>query len=189
MFRTLFTITVALTLTQSCSNRARQKPSVGTAEFRPNSQGASPATNPAAQPTPYVQPSTNSNQLPQAGQNLPTNSVPVQPAQPPQNPGLIEFHIAPGTGQGPWNDSNNPLILKMAPNGVVTLRIINDDSAGHTLHTNGFPCPHGNILVPLRTGAHYDCMIRGDFDSVNDAGSFHDHLYGAGASFSVRTQR
>ena len=34
----------------------------------------------------------------------------------------------------------------------MTLRIINDDTTVHILHTDGVPCPHGPIGAPLKKG-------------------------------------
>ena len=46
--------------------------------------------------------------------------------------GEVVFRIPAGTGQGSWNTADNPIIIK--PNQV--LRLYNDDSTPHTVHTN-----------------------------------------------------
>ena len=50
----------------------------------------------------------------------------------------VEFHIPAGTGLGPWNTRDQPVM------GVVgqALRIYNDDNVNHRLHTDGVPFPH-----------------------------------------------
>ena len=105
-----------------------------------------------------------------------------------QNPGVIEFRIAAGTGQNPWNTKANPVQIKLPATGSVTLRIINDDTTPHVLHTDGVPCPHGNIGAPLKKGDKYDCVIRKAFDSTA-GGVLYDHNVGESAFFYVKAQK
>src|SRR6185295_125924 len=53
---------------------------------------------------------------------------------------VVEFHIPAGTIDKPWNTLENPIKVKVGQ----TLRLINDDSIDHFLHTNGSPCTHGS---------------------------------------------
>lgn len=89
---------------------------------------------------------------------------------------LVEFHIAPGTGEGPWNKFNDPVRVTVGQ----TLRIINDDSVDHTLHTNGSPCPHGSLMSP---GGYWDCQIF----SPHSAGEedLYDHEFGPDAQMYI----
>jgi SeqA protein N-terminal domain len=55
---------------------------------------------------------------------------------PPVNqPGLVTFHIAHGTGAGPWNTQATAIRV-----GWGNLRIVNDDDVGHLLHTTAPRC-------------------------------------------------
>jgi hypothetical protein len=87
--------------------------------------------------------------------------------QPPPNgdPNIVEFRIKAGTGQGPWNTQQTPIVAKVGQ----TIRLINDDSIQHQLHTNGRMCPHGDLFGP---GETYDCKVQG----IN-AGQLYDHNY------------
>ena len=56
-----------------------------------------------------------------------------------------------------------------------TLRIHNDDTVNHQLHTNGRPCPHGGLIRP---GAFEDCRASATYDGPplydhNTNGAFH----------------
>ena len=52
-------------------------------------------------------------------------------------PGVVVFRIKDGTGRGDWNSEANAIRLKVGE----TVRVINEDSVTHQLHTNGAPCP------------------------------------------------
>lgn len=90
---------------------------------------------------------------------------------------IVEFHIPAGTGNGPWNS------LRTAVHVVVgqTLRIINDDSVPHRLHTSGAPCPHQpNTSAP---GEYFDCVVTRPVEAAR--GSTYDHIAGTNAKFYV----
>jgi|GEM_PF-1571234 len=82
------------------------------------------------------------------GYPTPTPTPSTSPTNPPPNGNIVEFRIKAGTGNGPWNDAATTIRLKVGQ----TLRIINDDSVVHQLHTNGAPCGHGNAIRPGGTG-------------------------------------
>lgn len=106
-------------------------------------------------------------------------------------PKIVEFHIPAGAGAGPWNTKASPLEIRLPADVVknpVTLRIINDDSTAHVLHTNGAPCPHQNIGAPTRTGGVHECVIKAPFDSTA-GGVLYDHNKGQGAWFYVRAKK
>jgi predicted CopG family antitoxin len=48
-------------------------------------------------------------------------------------PRMVEFHIPAGTGTNPWNTRDQTVNASVGD----TLRIVNDDSIPHRLHTNG----------------------------------------------------
>jgi hypothetical protein len=92
---------------------------------------------------------------------------------------IVEFHIQPGTGRGPWNTRETAVEVHIGD----TLRIINDDSIAHQLHTNGAPCDHGTSMRP---GGHYDCFIQFSLDPDVD-GALYDHNVGEAAPFWLKT--
>ena len=94
---------------------------------------------------------------------------------------VIEFHIRPGTGQGPWNKSSEVVEVKTGQ----TLRIINDDTTVHRLHTTGGkPCLHAPS--DLQKGEFYDCIIT---DVADPAVDFcYDHNFGESSRFYIQRQ-
>ena len=103
------------------------------------------------------------------------------PAQPPaQPPALIEFHIAAGTGSNPWNTRDTAVM------GIVgqTLRIHNDDTVPHRLHTPGVPFAHAaNDTAP---GTFSDFVLMQPFNL--DTPAIYDHNYGPSARFWIGVQ-
>src|SRR5262245_20039608 len=89
---------------------------------------------------------------------------------------IVEFHIAPGTGNGAWN---SPETIVQAHVGDV-LRIINDDSMMHQLHTNGIPCRHGTTMKAR--GGFYDCTIAMPYHREAN-GPLYEHNIGPSAPF------
>lgn len=90
---------------------------------------------------------------------------------------LVEFHIPNGTNQGAWNSEETMVTVSMGD----TLRIINDDSVNHQLHTSGSPCSHGSLMKP---GGYYDCKIQSTY-SIDEDGALYDHLAGPNAAFYI----
>ena len=68
----------------------------------------------------------------------------------PDGDGIVEFRIPPGTGRAAWNTAATTVRIKVGQ----TLRIFNDDSSPHQMHTNGAPCRHGNVIA---SGSYGDC--------------------------------
>ena len=91
---------------------------------------------------------------------------------------LVEFSIAPGTDRGPWNSPDTMIEVMVGD----TLRIYNDDSVRHRLHTFGAPCSHGPNIAP---GEYWDCFIRRPYDSMV-SGPVYDHYYGPDAEVWIR---
>jgi predicted CopG family antitoxin len=91
---------------------------------------------------------------------------------PPVNqPGLVTFHIAHGTGDGPWNTQATAIRVRVGD----TLRIVNDDDVGHLLHTTGGgPFAHpSEVIAP---GHSDEYVVTAPFD-----GRLYDHGFGAAA--------
>jgi hypothetical protein len=119
--------------------------------FFPGGTSSLPGPTPSWNPAPTFNP-----------QPAPTGVPTVQPNP---NAQVVEFRIKPGTGSAAWNDASTAVGLKIGQ----TLRIINDDSVVHQLHTDGAPCPHG---TPIRPGASFDCAVRRAFPGP----SLYDHI-------------
>lgn len=90
---------------------------------------------------------------------------------------VVEFHIKAGNSANPWNTKATAVQVKVGD----TLRIYNDDSVGHRLHTNGRPCGHGDEIAP---GKYGDCVIASSFDPNQD-GYLYDHNYSPSTKFWV----
>ena len=90
---------------------------------------------------------------------------------PPANqPGVVTFHIAHGTGSGPWNTQATAIRVRVED----TLSIVNDDDVGHQLHTTGVPFPHpSEVIAP---GQSKDYVVTAPFD-----GRLYDHTFGPAA--------
>lgn len=95
----------------------------------------------------------------------------------------VVFRIPAGTGTSPWNSSTSPVLAFVGQ----TVRICNNDSRGHRLHTGGNPCPHqGNTMM---NGQFYDCSINstaGANATTGIVGGTYDHDIGTNAAFYVR---
>ena len=94
----------------------------------------------------------------------------------------IVFRIAAGTAAAPWNSSTSPVAISVGQ----VLRICNDDTTAHQLHTPGTPCP--TQPDSMAKGALYDCTIA-NATGVNGTGVFnmlYDEIAGANAAFYVK---
>lgn len=108
---------------------------------------------------------------------------PDEPAKPdttqPKDPNIVEFRIKAGTAKQPWNTAATMVEVKVGQ----TLRIFNDDTVTHRLHTGGAPCPHGANFAP---GASYDCVVTKALDPAKTAGATYDHIAGPTALFYLK---
>jgi len=94
---------------------------------------------------------------------------------------VVEFRIPAGTGKNAWNTRETMVEVKVGQ----ILRIINDDTTKHRLHTNGGrPCAHGPGNVAK--GDHYDCVVKKAADPDVEDDFCYDHNVGPGARFYVR---
>jgi hypothetical protein len=96
-------------------------------------------------------------------------------------PKVVEFRIKQGTGTGPWNTRDTMVTVKVGD----TLKIVNDDTTVHRLHTGGAPCPHqpGN---GLQKGQEYICEVKSALEVGSGAPVTYDHNQGTSASFFLR---
>lgn len=100
------------------------------------------------------------------------------PVTPPRDPNIVEFRIKAGTGNGGWNTQAEMIEVKVGQ----TIRIYNDDTIVHRLHTGGRPCPHGqNIPV----GGTADCVVTQTFDSTT-SNAVYDHIAGTASKIWIR---
>jgi mono/diheme cytochrome c family protein len=65
---------------------------------------------------------------------------------------VTEFRIKPGTGSGAWNTKETEVVVKVG----TRFTIFNDDTVPHRWHTDGAPCPHGNVIQP---GGSETCTV------------------------------
>jgi hypothetical protein len=93
-------------------------------------------------------------------------------------PATVVFRIPSGTGQRAWNDGSSRVIAKVGD----TLRIVNDDSVGHRLHTAGRPFPHPE--TDIFPGGSADFVLQTTFDPSAD-GPLTDHAQGSQALFFI----
>lgn len=94
--------------------------------------------------------------------------------------GIVTFHIPAGTGAGPWNTAATVVTAAVGD----TLRIVNDDTAAHRLHTNGSPFPHpGTDIAP---GQSADFVLQTPYDSSSSSGPLYDHVHGSTAQFWIK---
>ncbi len=95
----------------------------------------------------------------------------------------IVFRIPNGAGTSPWNSSTAPVLAFVGQ----VVRICNNDSRGHRLHTGGNPCSHQNNT--MANGQFYDCTISstaGANATTGIVGGTYDHDIGTNAAFYVR---
>jgi hypothetical protein len=97
---------------------------------------------------------------------------------PPAGPTVVEFHIAAGTGQGPWNTTAQAVTAHVGD----VLRIVNDDSVPHRLHTDGSPFPHPSADIAPSQSADY--VLQSAFQAGNGH-VLYDHDSGPAATFSL----
>lgn len=90
---------------------------------------------------------------------------------------IVTFRIPAGTARAAWNTEANPVRVTVGQ----TLRIYNDDSIAHRLHTNGAPCGHQPTDTP--PGGFFDCVVSRTI-LPSSAGTY-DHNIGTGARFYI----
>lgn len=94
---------------------------------------------------------------------------------------VIVFHIPAGTGVSAWNTREQPVVAAVGD----TLRIVNDDSVPHRLHTGGTPFPHA--AADILPGQASDFILQTPFDPA--ANQFlYDHNSGPNAQFWIEVR-
>jgi predicted CopG family antitoxin len=89
---------------------------------------------------------------------------------------VVSFHIAAGTDAHAWNSPDDPVTASVGD----TLRIFNDDSVPHRLHTDGVPFTHP--ASDIQPGTSVDYVLTAPFSSA--AGhTLYDHDHGVEAAF------
>jgi hypothetical protein len=96
-------------------------------------------------------------------------------------PSLIEFHIPANTAGQAWNTREAVLVAAVGD----TLRIINNDSVPHRLHTSGAPFPHS--VSDILPGQSADFLLAAPFDPAAN-GALYDHDFGPGAQFWIQVR-
>jgi hypothetical protein len=89
----------------------------------------------------------------------------------------VTFRIPAGTNRSPWNTAATTVIVYVGQ----VLKIVNDDSIVHRLHTGNAPCNH----QPSNSdpGATFDCVVQRPVNA--SSGSTYDHNIGTNARFYV----
>jgi hypothetical protein len=98
------------------------------------------------------------------------------------DPNVVVFRIPAGTGNAAWNAKGAMVDVKVGQ----TLRIFNDDTVAHRMHTGGAPCGHQPEMTP--PGGAFDCIVSRPVDpSGADQPPTYDHGFGRNAMFWVRS--
>src|SRR5437867_1468922 len=91
-----------------------------------------------------------------------TWEAPTDTTGPPDDGGgagaTVEFHIPAGTSGGAWNTQASPVKAHVGN----VLRVINDDTIPHQLHSSGPPVPHW--AAPLLPAQAVDHVLSGPYD-------------------------
>ena len=93
------------------------------------------------------------------------------------------FRIANATGTNAWNSSASPIVVFVGQ----VLRVCNDDSVAHQLHTDGVPCT--TQAASMTKGQFYDCAISTNTGTNATTGVFnglYDQIAGVNAALYVR---
>lgn len=96
-------------------------------------------------------------------------------------PSIVEFHIRPGTAGQAWNTREVAVVAAVGD----TLRIVNNDSLPHQLHTAGAPFPHPDSDILPGQSANF--VLTTPFDPAAN-GALHDHSFGPSAQFWIHVQ-
>jgi predicted CopG family antitoxin len=99
----------------------------------------------------------------------------------PDLPGTVVFRIPAGTGAGPWNTRERAIVATVGD----TLRIVNDDTVPHRLHTDGVPFPHPS--TDIMPGQSAEFVLRAPFDP-DVSQPLHDHSTGLNGLFWIRVK-
>lgn len=99
----------------------------------------------------------------------------------PEPADAIVFHIPAGTGNQPWNTPESAIVATVGN----MLRIVNDDTLPHRLHTSGIPFPHpSSDILP---GQAADFVLEAPFDP-GASQPLYDHNAGSDAQFWINVR-
>lgn len=135
-----------------------------------------PATTPA--PAAPSTPTTNASVAAAPTSGAPTPATPAAVTGTPAP--VVEFRIPAGTGAGPWNSYDARVRVVVGQ----TLRIHNDDTVAHTVHSSGAPFEHGRSIRP---GEFADHPILQPLIPNPSAPANYEHAVGANAAFWVES--
>jgi hypothetical protein len=90
---------------------------------------------------------------------------------------VVMFEIKNGTGNYSWNTQQETVQVQVGD----ILRVFNNDSITHRLHTNGAPCEHS---PDIKTTKFWDCKIQRPYN-VEAQGPLYDHYVGDEAAFWI----
>ena len=93
-------------------------------------------------------------------------------------PAVVRFSIEVGTQRSSWNTVNTAVQTIVGD----TLRVKNNDTIAHRIHTDGIPFPHGLDIAP---GASTDYVVTAPWDPATGQ-YLYDHNVGRTAKFWVK---
>lgn len=91
---------------------------------------------------------------------------------------LVVFRILAGTGAGDWNTAETTVTARVGD----VLRLVNDDSMSHRLHTDGAPFPHQ--VDELMPGEWEDFVLQSAYDSGPEP-PLYCHVHGPTSEFWI----
>jgi hypothetical protein len=110
----------------------------------------------------------------------PADDVADVPPPPPVDPNLVTFAIVAGTGTNAYNQKATPVVVKVGQ----TLRITNNDTVVHQIHSGGAPFPHGDPIAPGAT-VNYTIVAASNIANLTQAPNY-DHVAGQAAMFWIQ---
>ncbi|MGE0172907.1 MAG: hypothetical protein AB7T49_08985 [Oligoflexales bacterium] len=108
------------------------------------------------------------------------DQTPPPAAPPPADPNIVAFSIVAGTGTNAYNQKATPVTVKVG----MTLRVTNNDTVAHRIHTGGAPFPHGEMIAPGAT-VDYPIAAAVDITNLNQPPTY-DHISGQAAMFWIQ---
>lgn len=84
---------------------------------------------------------------------------------------VVTFVVQPGTGAKAWNTPETKLTLHVGD----TLRVVNQDTVDHAIHTGGKPFPHTRYPY-IKPGESQDHKVTDVWD-LEKNGPLYDHFY------------
>lgn len=100
------------------------------------------------------------------------------PTTPPADPNIVTFAIPAGTGTKSYNDQATMVKTKVGQ----TLKVTNNDSVVHQIHTGGKPFGHGS---PIQPGQTVEYKIQSAVDPGTNPPTY-DHIAGSSAKFWLK---